>query len=151
MGAIVSLWRQAAPRHGKDCYTIGCWPALQKANPGSDQIMREGEMATYLLEVSYTSAALAALVKNPQDRIQVVSKSVKKLGGKVTGFWFAFGDSDVIGILDMPDNASMAAFALAIGAGGACSKVKTTALLTVSEALSAMEKASTTGYKPAGS
>jgi uncharacterized protein with GYD domain len=108
-------------------------------------------MATYLLEVSYTSAAMAALVSNPQDRAQVVSKAAKKLGGKVSGVWFAFGDSDVIGILDMPDNTSMAALALAIGAGGACSKVKTTALLSVSEAMSAMEKASTTGYKPAGS
>jgi uncharacterized protein with GYD domain len=108
-------------------------------------------MATYLIEVSYTSAALAALVSNPQDRAQVVSKAAKKLGGKVSGVWFAFGDSDVIGILDMPDNTSMAALALAIGAGGACSKVKTTALLSVSEAMSAMEKASTTGYKPAGS
>jgi len=108
-------------------------------------------MATYLLEVSYTSATLAALVKNPQDRIQVVSKAVKKLGGKIQGGWFAFGDSDVIAILDMPDNASMAAFALAIGAGGACSKVKTTVLMSAGEAMSAMEKASTTGYKPAGS
>ena len=108
-------------------------------------------MATYLIEVSYTSAALAALIKDPQDRIQVVSKAVKKLGGKVQGFWFAFGDSDVLGILDMPDSASMAALALAIGAGGACSKVKTTALLSVKEAISAMEKASTTGYKPIGS
>jgi len=52
-----------------------------------------------------------------RDRIQVVSKAVKKLGGKIQGGWFAFGDSDVIAILDMPDNASMAAFALAIGAG----------------------------------
>jgi uncharacterized protein with GYD domain len=70
------------------------------------------------------------------------------LGGKVHGFWFAFGDSDVIGILDMPDNTAMAAFALAIGAGGACSKVKTTALLSVNEGISAMKMASTTGYKP---
>jgi uncharacterized protein with GYD domain len=108
-------------------------------------------MATYMLEVSYTSAALAALVQNPQDRGQVVSKAAKKLGGKLSGTWLAFGDSDVIVILDMPDNASMAALAIAIGAGGACTKLKTTALLSVSEAMSAMEKASTTGYKPAGS
>ena len=108
-------------------------------------------MATYMIEVSYTSAALAALVKEPQDRAQVVSKSVKKLGGKVHGFWFAFGDSDVVGIVEMPDNASMAAFALAIGAGGACSKVKTTALLSAEEAKSAMKKAPKTGYTPVGS
>jgi uncharacterized protein with GYD domain len=108
-------------------------------------------MALYLLEVSYTSAALAALVKNPEDRGKVVSKAAKKLGGKLNGAWFTFGDSDVIAILEMPDNASMAALSLAVGAGGACSKVKTTALLSVSEGVTAMEKASTTGYKPAGS
>jgi uncharacterized protein with GYD domain len=108
-------------------------------------------MATYLIEVSYTSAALAALLKNPQDRGEIVAKSVKKLGGKVHGFWFAFGDSDVIGVVDMPDNAAMAAFALAIGAGGACSKVKTTALLSADEAKSAMKKAPKSGYKPLGS
>jgi len=107
-------------------------------------------MATYLIEVSYTSAALAALVKEPQDRLQVVSKAVKKLGDKVIGFWFAFGDSDVIGVLEMPDNASMAAFALAIGAGGACSKVKTTALLSADEARSAMKSVPKSGYKPVG-
>lgn len=107
-------------------------------------------MATYLIEVSYTSAALAALVKNPQDRSQVVAKSVKKLGGKVVGFWFAFGDSDVVGVVEMPDNASMAALALAIGAGGACSKVKTTALLSIDEGKSAMKKAPKIGYKPIG-
>ena len=105
-------------------------------------------MATYLIEVSYTAAALAALVRDPQDRAKVVGKAVKKLGGKTIGFWFAFGDSDVIGIVEMPDNASMAAFALAIGAGGACSKVKTTALLSLSDSLSAMKKAPKIGYKP---
>jgi len=108
-------------------------------------------MASYMLEVSYTSAALAVLVKSPQDRGQVVAKAAKKLGGKVQGAWLAFGDFDIIAILDMPDNASMAALALAVGAGGACSKVKTTALLSISEGMTAMEKASTTGYKPAGS
>jgi uncharacterized protein with GYD domain len=74
-------------------------------------------MATYLLEVSYTSTALAALIKNPQDRVQVVSKSAEKLGGKLIGAWLTFGDSDVIAILEMPDNAAMAALSLAIGAG----------------------------------
>lgn len=107
-------------------------------------------MATYMIEVSYTTAALAALVNDPHDREKIVSKVVKKLGGKSVGFWFAFGDADVIGIVEMPDHASMGAFALAIGAGGACTKVKTTALLSMDESMSAMKKASKTGYKPVG-
>ena len=94
---------------------------------------------------------MATLIANPQDRTQVVAKVIKKLGGKMRGFWFAFGESDLIGIMEMPDNTSMAAFALAIGAGGVCSKVKTTALLSVEEGLAAMKKAGKSGYKPVGS
>ena len=105
-------------------------------------------MASYLFEVSYTPAALAALIANPQDRTKIVGASVKKLGGKMTGFWFAFGDADVIGLIEMPDNVSMAALALAIGAGGACCKVKTTPLMSIAEGIEAMKKASTSGYKP---
>jgi uncharacterized protein with GYD domain len=108
-------------------------------------------MASYMIEVSYTAAALAALVKSPQNRLPAISKVAKKLGGKVRGFWFALGDSDVIGILDMPDSVSMAAFAAAIAAGGACSKVKTTALLSIEEGVAALEKAGTAGYTPVGS
>jgi uncharacterized protein with GYD domain len=111
-------------------------------------VAREEFMASYLLEVSYTPVALASLIANPQDRTKVVGAAIRKLGGKMTGFWFAFGDSDVIGLLEMPDNVSMAAIALAIGAGGACSKVKTTALMTIAEGIEAMKKASETGYKP---
>jgi uncharacterized protein with GYD domain len=101
-------------------------------------------MATYLFEVSYTSACSGGTGQKSAGSGRVVWKAVKKLGGKVHGFSFAFGESDVIGVLEMPDNASMAAFALAIGAGGACSKVKTTALPTTSEAKEAMDAP---GYK----
>jgi uncharacterized protein with GYD domain len=105
-------------------------------------------MASYLLEVGYTPSALAALMANPQDRTKVVAAAVKKLGGKITGFWFSFGDADIIGILEMPDNTSMAALSIAIGAGGACRTVKTTPLMSVADGIEAMKKAGTCGYKP---
>ena len=44
-------------------------------------------------------------------------------------------------ILEMPDNVSAAAFAMAIAAGGACHRVKTTPLLSVDEDMTAMKKA----------
>jgi uncharacterized protein with GYD domain len=101
-----------------------------------------------MLQVSYTPAAWAALIKKPQDRIAVVGKAVEKLGGKVGPFWMAFGEHDLIGVIEMPDNVSAAAFALAVSAGGACSKVITTPLLTVEEGIAAMKKAGGSGYKP---
>jgi len=105
-------------------------------------------MASFLYQISYTTSAWAAMVKKPQDRAEAVTKVVEKLGGKVTGFWFAFGEADVVGILEMPDNASAAAFSVAISAGGACSDVKTTPLLSIAEAMDAMKRAGKSGYKP---
>lgn len=106
-------------------------------------------MPSYLVQVSYSSGSLAALIKKPQDRLAVVSKSVEKLGGKIESGWLTFGDYDVAVILDMPDNVSAAALSFALGAGGGCKDVKTTPLISVEESLLAMKKAGTCGYKPA--
>jgi hypothetical protein len=48
----------------------------------------------------------------------------------------------------MPDNASAAAFSVAVSGGGACSQVKTTPLLSIAEAMDAMKQAGKSGYKP---
>ena len=88
------------------------------------------------------------MIKKPQDRVAAVRKAVEKLGGKVGSFWMTFGDYDLVGILEMPDNASAAAFAMAVAAGGACKNVKTTPLLSIAEGLEAMKKAGNSGYKP---
>ena len=91
---------------------------------------------------------MATLVSRPQDRIAVVSKAVKKLGGKVVNGWMSFGEYDTALIMHLPDNVAAAAFALAIAAGGACKSVKTTPLLSIAEGIEAMKTASTLGYKP---
>jgi len=105
-------------------------------------------MAEYLLQLSYNAPAWAAMVKRPVNRVDAVRKSVEKLGGTIKGFWMSFGDHDLVGILEMPDNVSAAAFAMAIAAGGACHHVKTTPLLSVEEGMTAMKKAGNSGYKP---
>jgi uncharacterized protein with GYD domain len=105
-------------------------------------------MPSYLVQVSYSSEALAALIANPQDRTEVVKKVAKKLGGKIHGAWLSFGDYDLVMVMEMPDNVSAAAIALASAAGGSCKTVKTTPLLTIKEGLEALEKAATSGYKP---
>jgi uncharacterized protein with GYD domain len=119
-------------------------PESQMEIPGE----RRPSVASYLYQISYSSEAWAALVKLPQDRIAAVRKVVEKLGGKVETFWFAFGDYDLVGVIDMPDNVSAAAFSVAVAAGGACKDVKTTPLLSIEEGLAAMKKAGTSGYKP---
>jgi uncharacterized protein with GYD domain len=105
-------------------------------------------MPSYLVQTSYTPEALAALIKSPQNRSDVVRKSVEKLGGSLTGIWLSFGDQDVVCIVEMPNNISAAALALAVASGGSVRSTKTTPLLTAEEGLAALKKASGTGYKP---
>ncbi len=105
-------------------------------------------MASYLVQVSYTSEALSALMAKPQDRAGHVGKVIEKLGGKVIGSWLAFGDYDLVMIVEMPNNVTAAALALAAAAGGSCKTVKTTPLLSIGQGLSALRKAGTSGYKP---
>lgn len=106
-------------------------------------------MPSYLVQVSYSAEAVAAMIKRPQNRIEAVRKPIEKLGGSVVGFWFTFGDHDVVGVIEMPDNVSATAFAMAIAAGGSCKNVKTTPLISVEESMAAMKKAGSSGYKPA--
>ena len=103
-------------------------------------------MASYLLQVGYTPEAWAAMISNPQDRSAAIKTPVEKLGGRVERFWLSFGDYDVIGVVEMPDSVSAAAFSMAVAAGGACRAVRTTPLLSSSEGLEAMKKAATCGY-----
>jgi uncharacterized protein with GYD domain len=105
-------------------------------------------MAHYLLQVAYTPEAWAALLKNPQDRTQVLKPVVDKLGGRFVSAYFAFGEYDIIGVLEMPGNVDAAAFAMAAAAGGACKAVKTTPLMTTAEGLDAARKAAGLGYTP---
>ena len=94
-------------------------------------------MAHYLIQAAYTSDAWAAMVKDPQDRIEAIRPVVESLGGRVVAGYLAFGEYDTIGILELPDNEAAATFAMAVAAGGALKALKTTPLLTTQEGLGA--------------
>ncbi len=72
----------------------------------------------------------------------------RKHGGRLESAYYAFGDYDVVAIVEVPDNVSAAAFSLALNAGGALKAAKTTPLMTVEEGMEAMRKAGGTGYRP---
>ena len=104
-------------------------------------------MATYLLQGSYTPEAWANLIAHPQDRAEAVRPVIEKLGGKIVHGWFAFGDYDIVCVMEMPTSVDAAAFSLAAAAGGAFRSIKTTPLLSMAEAIDAMKKAAKSGYK----
>lgn len=104
-------------------------------------------MAHFLLQVAYTAEGWAALVGHPQNRLEEVRPVVEQLGGTVDNQWMAFGEYDVVALLQLPDNVSAAAFSIAVSAGGAIRAAKTTPLITVEEGMDAMRKAGEVGYK----
>ena len=108
-------------------------------------------MPLYLGRFSYTTDAMKALLSQPQDRSAAAREVAESLGGKLLGFWYAFGEFDGVFLMEAPDNASAAALAMAVGAGGALSDVETTVLLDMDEAQDAMRKAATATYRPPSS
>jgi len=107
-------------------------------------------MALYLTRFSYTAKTWARLAKNPEDRREAAKKYIESVGGKLHGFWYAFGSYDGYNLWEAPDNVSMAAVAIAIGGGGALSKIETTPLLTVEETLDALRRTQQVGYRTPG-
>src|ERR687897_723655 len=87
-------------------------------------------MPLYLSRFSYTPETWARLIRNPEDRRQAAQAYIESVGGKLHGFWYAFGTHDGYNLWEAPDNVSMAAVALALSGGGALSSLETTVLLT---------------------
>ena len=105
-------------------------------------------MAKYLLQGSYTAEGAKGLLKDGGSKRRAAAKAlVESVGGKIECLYFAFGKTDVVAIVEMPDSASAAAASLAIGASGALTS-KLTVLLTPEELDQAAKKS--TKYTPPG-
>jgi len=107
-------------------------------------------MTLYLTKFSYTPETWARLIGNPEDRRQAAQSYIEAVGGKLHGFWYAFGEYDGYTLWEAPDNVSMAAVSLAIGSGGALSSIETIVFLTVEETIEALGKAGSIKYKAPG-
>jgi S-(hydroxymethyl)glutathione dehydrogenase/alcohol dehydrogenase len=107
-------------------------------------------MPRYMAIARYTPDGLQGLVKGGGGtaRRAAAVKAVEALGGKLESFDFAFGEDDVYVIADLPDNVTMAAVGLAVGASGAIA-TRTIVLLTPEEIDAAVEKHA--AFSPPGS
>ena len=90
-------------------------------------------MGKYLFRASLSPEGVAGvLAEGGTARHDVVRSAIETLGGTLESFYFAFGDDDVVGIMDMPDNESAAALAMEVSSSGRV-EVRTTVLLTPEE------------------
>ena len=109
-------------------------------------------MPLFMYQAAYTPESWAAQMKAPKNRVETVArKACEAAGGKLVGAWLCFGDHDFVIIVDAPNNESMAAVAIAVGAGGAIKASKTTVLMSATDGLGALKKAQAVAkaYKPA--
>ncbi len=91
-------------------------------------------MGRYLFQGSYSTDGIKGVLKEGgTGRRTAVEAAIKALGGKLEGFYFGFGDTDVYVIVDGISNEQAAAFSMGVGATGSLHAVKTTVLLTPEE------------------
>ncbi len=108
-------------------------------------------MALYMTQFTYTAEAWAALAKNPQDRSVPVRELAQKLGGRLVGLYYCFGEYDGVGLLDLPDDNAAIATSLVAVSPGHIKAIKTTKLFTVEETMEAMRKAGSVAFQgPSG-
>jgi uncharacterized protein with GYD domain len=106
------------------------------------------DMPKYLVQGSYVGEGLKGLLKEGgSGRRAAVETVIRRMGGTLESFYYAFGEDDVLGVAEFPDNASAAAFSLAVNASGTV-KVRITVLMTPEEVDEATRK--TVDFRPPG-
>lgn len=105
-------------------------------------------MSKYLVQASYTADGVKGLAKDTASgRKEAVMHAAESLGGRLEALYYSFGEFDILAILDLPDNAAAARFALRAASTGQV-HIKTTPLLTCEETDKALLK--TVDYRAPG-
>ncbi|MFF4491222.1 GYD domain-containing protein [Streptomyces sp. NPDC001544] len=90
-------------------------------------------MPKFLIQATYTPEGTKGLLREgASGRRAAVEQVVTGLGGKVEAVYYAFGQDDIVLIIDLPDAVSMAAVSLTVKASGGL-QTRATPLLGVDE------------------
>lgn len=74
-------------------------------------------MATYIALCNFTDQGIRS-VKDSTKRAEAVTQAAAKFGANMTQIYWTLGKYDLVSVIEAPDDASAAAFGLAIGAAG---------------------------------
>ena len=98
-------------------------------------------MPKFLFLGSYTSDAWSRMVATPPDRPAAASELAEALGGHAECFYYAFGEFDIVTIMELPDDAAAAALSLAVTSSGRVKSLRTHRLISAEEAPAMFSKA----------
>ena len=105
-------------------------------------------MPKFLIRAAYSAEGMKGLKEEGgTSRRDAVKAAVESAGGTMETFLYAFGETDLYVIVDMPDRESMTALAITIGATGALSP-QTIPLLTPEQVDDAVKRS--VNYRPPG-
>lgn len=104
-------------------------------------------MPLYMTQFAYTAEAWATLSKNPQDRTEAIGGLISKLGGRLLGLYYTFGEYDGFILYEAPDDTTAAAGVIAAVTPGHIKANRTTRVFTAAEAMEIMRKAGSVSYQ----
>jgi uncharacterized protein with GYD domain len=107
-------------------------------------------MSMYLVKFSLTPTTWAKMIESPEDRREALEPVFTAIGGKLHGFWYAWGDADGYVLGELPDDLVAAGALTKVAASGAFASISTTKLLTVEEMLEAVRGATNVEYRGPG-
>jgi uncharacterized protein with GYD domain len=80
----------------------------------------------------------------------VLAPVVESFGGKLHGYWYAFGDVDGYVLFEAPDDVAAMGLLARVASTGAFASVSTTKLVTVEKALEAFSRGAGLPYRAPG-
>jgi len=98
-------------------------------------------MAWFLVRFQFSAGSAKSMIEAPTDRFAPAKSLVESFGGKLHHYFFALGEFDGVGIAELPDNKSAAAFSMKAASTGGFAKFETTVLLSPTEGEAAMKQA----------
>jgi len=107
----------------------------------------DSNMTRYLIEETVSSQAVAALIKNPHDRTEVVRPIFESVGGKLEHYYVAYNENTVYMLAEIPDQESLAAILWSFKSGGGPLSIRATPLMTMTESVDMLKKAGSLGYR----
>ncbi|MCG2622189.1 GYD domain-containing protein [Arthrobacter sp. I2-34] len=105
-------------------------------------------MTKYLFQANYVGQGIKGLMQEGGTKRQAaVVQALESVGGSLECMYYAFGETDVLGVFDIPDQSSAAALSLMINSSGAVS-LRLTPLMTPEDLDAAASK--TPSYRAPG-
>ena len=107
-------------------------------------------MAKYLIEETISPQGYAGIIKNPEDRSEVLKPLFEAAGCKLEQFYISGIENKAYLIVESPDLDCVSIIGTNFMAGGAAASIKYIPLITWPEAVDFVKKAASLGYRPPG-